>query len=333
MSAELSLIIVKNPVLDPRHLDFLMAALNAQSDRRFNTFWLDQSPGPEDLLIRLKSQARFGWQAYHVPGLNVGGVACWELVHPFAFVLEQPAIGRYFSYLHMECLPDPDFVATILAALSEVEAQVGPRFGCLVQQLWCPLSLADLLTGSKPAEADNLTWNADTRAPYDKSLRGQARWQAQAYEEDAFVLPTALARELKLFSCVQPLLFFQDVFDILAELKLWPATRFPWLRLPGAVLYHLAHERAFLELRETFFEGVRAHPQHFSHLSLWELAHSARSYREDPAYRARGQPDPDSLGELLTWLRCSQRGTLTLWVQALHQIHGGCPERPVRDYN
>ena len=324
----LSLIIVKNAVLDPRHLDFVIDALNHQTDSRFNTFWIDQSPDPAPLQAQLES-ASFAWQAFHSPGPVVAGVSCWELVHPFALLLAQPAMGRYFSYLHMECLPETDFVATILATLPEVEAQCGERFICMLQQLWSPLELGDLHPRhflEQIRHDDLFTWTPEARVSYADYRRYSFAWFEQPWQEDAFLMPVALARELQLYSAVQAPLYFQDVFDIFPLLAPRPFARgIRWVRLPRAVIYHLQHPRPFLEFRRAFLDGVRAHPELFAHLGLYDAALGQTGYLETAEMRHLGTVS-DELLYFYRQLRYGPRGCATLWLEALDSAHGQVSE-------
>ena len=73
-SSCLSIIIVNSPYLSDRHLDFVIHALNQQSDPGFNTFWVEQSPDANPLRQRLNEKACFRWLLLH-PGqdyLDIG---------------------------------------------------------------------------------------------------------------------------------------------------------------------------------------------------------------------------------------------------------------------
>ncbi|MEZ0370241.1 MAG: hypothetical protein ACAI44_14225 [Candidatus Sericytochromatia bacterium] len=316
----LSLILVKNAVLDPRHLDFVIDALNHQTDSRFNTFWIDQNPDPAPLKAQLES-ARFGWKILHTPGQVIAGVACWDLIPAFAALMQFPGIGRYFSYLHMECLPETHFVATILQTLPEIESAFGPAFICMLQQLWCPLKLHDLDPRHYLEQIrclDLYTW--PEREAFHPALRVGPAYLETPWQENAFLMPTALARELKLYSAVQSPLYFQDVFDIFLALGERPyGRRIRWIWMQEAIIYHLEHWRAFLEFRSEFLAAVLAHPEIFGHLSLYQAAASGLSYLETDAPR-------DTVAHELVYFyahaRFGERGSVSLWLKELDQAHG-----------
>lgn len=325
---ELSIIIVKNPVLDQRHIGFVIHALNQQHDLRFNTFWVDQTETPEVLAGQLDRFARFDWTLVHAPDPIVAGVTCWELVHRFAWLMEHAEMGRWFTYLHMECIPEIDFTARILAALPDLERAFGKRQICALQQLRCPLRREDLDQQAylvQLRQSKVTTWAGRERI--DPTKRSLIFYETP-WREDAFMMPSALARELRLYSAPQPPLYFQDVFDILPILAMRPYGQdISWTRLPSALIYHLQHPRAYLEFRREFFAAVRQQPERFGHLGLYDVAARDLGYIETEALR-EAMHTPHLLSIFYGEFRLGPRGTLSHWHRALDQAHGCETETP-----
>lgn len=319
---QLSLFIVRNPYLSQDYLDYLIRALNRQSASDFNTLWLDQCTDGV-LAERLEREAQFAWQVFPTQDLELAGVLCWELVHQFDFLLQQPSVAPYFTYLHLECLPAPDFIAQLLGTIPELEAQYGKRWVGMLTQWRCQLRPKQLnpehfweqiiLLGELQTWKHKLSYADFCRYPF-------AYWE-QPWEEDAFVMPTALAVELQLFSAVQQTLFFQDIFDIFPLLyktrdEICPAVR--WLRLGTVHLYHLMHPRPFLEFRREFLDAVADQPDVFGHLGWFELAQSELDYQESEQLR-RHNDCPAALGKIYDMTRDAERGTVRLWFEAVYR--------------
>lgn len=319
----ISLIIVKNAVLDPKHLDFVIQALNQQSDRRFNTFWIDQSLDPLPLRHQLQ-RAEFDYFILHSPGPLIANVLCWELIQPFDRVISHPQFCPFFTYLHMECIPEIDFIKVILETLPEVQAQLGPRFIAMLQQLYCPLQLSDLHPRHYFEQLRHSrleTWTPEFRTLYSDYRQYAFAWFEQRWHEDAFLMPSALARELHLFSLVQKPLFFQDIFDIFGPLSQRAyAQHIKWLRIPTAICYHLQHARPFGEFSRAFLNQVRQYPDLFGHFGLYDIALTELSYQETDEMRTKGIVS-DEMHAFYKATRWGERGTVTLWLEALDQAH------------
>lgn len=320
----LTLVIVYHDQISPLHLDFLLDALNRQTSRAFNTFWINQVPGGGDLATRLAAEAGFAWRLFNIGHPVVAGVVCWDLIGVMALLMEHAEIGEWFAYLHLECLPEASLVRQLTELLPAIAQDYGPRAICMLNQLWCPLRVEQLDRRLYPEQlrlADNLLW--ERRVPYEPFRREMpfAYWEYR-WEEDAFLMPSALARELKLFSAVREPLFFQDVFDIFTYLGDKPYTRdLHWIRLRDAVVYHLLHPRPFREYRREFFDAVLKLPELFGHLAHYSFAQGERHFIEDELMRRLNITDAH-LNDFYNHLRHGYNGTLTLWRRALDSAHG-----------
>lgn len=325
----LSLIIVHQPSLDPQHSALLIQALNAQSTRNFNTFWLDQSPR-QTLYSLLQEQADFTWHYCAPPYPVLADVVCWELLQAFEQFMRSPEFGPHWSYLHMECLPDPRFCTQLIELLPELERQYAQDWIGMLYQLRSPLSLQDLLNSTPEVHS--------ARALTELQLRGGQIWAtgepidalqfeprayfSSSWQEDAFVMPTALTRRLKLFSAPLKPLYFQDVFDIFEMLSRYDlGIPLQWLRLTEPRIYHLQHPRAFHELRRPFLDALARQPRHFEHTAWLDLARSDWAYYESQDIRASGWTPPE-LYRIYERVRYGERGTFTLWFRAVLDAHG-----------
>ncbi|MEZ0372087.1 MAG: hypothetical protein ACAI44_23565 [Candidatus Sericytochromatia bacterium] len=324
MSPPLSLIIVHHDQISDQHLDFLIDALNRQTVQDFNTLWISQVPDPAAAHAKLQARARFTWRLFQTRHPLVAGVVCWELTDPFARLLELPEIGRWFSYLHLECLPEPNLVQNLLALLPEIERNYGLDAICMLHQLWTDLEVDELDPLHYIEQlrlSDPLIWHR--RLPYDayRQKLSFAYWEYR-WEEDAFLMSSALARELQLFSAVRAPLYFQDVFDIFEWLGQRPyGERIHWLRIQDAIIYHLRHPRLFREYSRKFLDAVRAHPEIFAHLALYDVAGTERFYSESEAERVRNHTN-ETLNNFYNTVRHAGNGSLTLWQRYLDQAHG-----------
>lgn len=312
----LSLIITNNPYLDPGHITLQVDALNRQTSRDFQVFYLNQDRSADGLAAALR-QARYPFRIVQIPFPWLGDTVCWDLVSVFGQVLDQPVHGPYMSYLHQECLPAPDFVASLLGGIAASEQVHGQDVIYRLNQLRCEQTLAQLgaLWPQELAQAQPISWIA--RRPYQPSYRFAPR----PWEEDAFALPLALLRRQRLFSCVSFPLFFQDLFDIFHQLPQLPGwARVPVIHLGEPIIWHLNHPRDFREYRRGFLAQVRQHPQLFAHLALYELAGEAFDYVED--FAAGERIVPAHLHRFVSYMRYSERGTVTLWARALAAAAG-----------
>lgn len=324
----LSLIIVNQPQLPDRHLELLIANLNAQQPQWFNTFWVEQGLDARPLQQLLQQSAHFPWKLLH-PGQHhpqLGEVICWELTSSFAEIIADPEIAPFYSYLHKECLPDSQLMHVLAIHLPTLSARYGDDFICALHQLRSPLQLHELpFQHSLPLleQTGGDVWKA--RLPY--ALYRQQHpdvWEAP-WEEDAFVIPTALARRLELYSAVACPLYFQDMFNILAWLPEKPYCQsVHWLRLRDAVIYHLQHPRHFQEYSREFLDQVREKPEVFGHLALYDMAHSLYGYHE-PFQAGKRQEAPGMLNFFYGVVLKSERGTLGLWSLFLDAMQF-CPQ-------
>lgn len=316
MPRRLSLLLSNSPYLDSAHLDLQIDALNRQTSRDFQVFYLNQERAPQNLWRALK-KAIFPFQIVPLPFPWLAETCCWDMVSVVGQILDQPVHGPYMSYLHKECLPAPDFVESLLTGIEQAEARWGPSSIYRLNQLRCQQSLAQL-GGFYPfelAQAQPISWIE--RRPYKPEfICLQAAWQ-----EDAFALPIELARQTKLFSSVSFPLFFQDLFDIfylLPNLEAFKEVNLIHLGQP--VIWHLNHPRHFLEYRREFLQEVRRHPQLFGHLALYELAAEDFHYIED--FEQGERIIPAHLHRFVHYMRYSEKGTVSLWQRALqHSYH------------
>lgn len=334
----LSFLIVRNPYLDFQHLQFLVAALNQQSNSAFNTFWLDQTTDPEPLQDLLQTQAQFAYTIDHDPPQQVAGVPCWDLTGPFARFMLHPEIGEIFTYLHMECLPDVLFVESILTLWPALKQKYGHHFIAMLEQLRCQLEvgalyLEDGLFWQQLQLADLQTWVASA-TPYHLPQQGEFEWLlARQWYENAFLMPSELARETGLFSA-PPTLYFQDVFDIFNYVQHRPYwQQIQWLKLPQSIIYHLNHPRAFEEYSEAFLKAVGNHPDLFEGLLIydldWEITYptlQAEVLKRYPGLAEDLALDPQRsnayLGLFYQIFRDGEKGTNHLWLQAIDRFHG-----------
>lgn len=311
MPPALSLIITNSAYLSDRHLEFQIDALNRQTRRDFQVFYLNQMPQP-DSLQRVLQRAFFPVRLVQLNYPWLAQTCCWDLVTVMGRLLEQPVHGPYLSYLHKECLPAPDFVAQLLEGIAATEAELGSECIYRLNQLHCPLEVEALepLYPLQLAAAENRYWIR--RTPFAPEYVFQER----AWEEDAFALPVELARRTQLFSAVPFPLFFQDLFDIFYQLPHLPRfEQVHQVHLGQPVIYHLNHARPFQEYRQVFLQAVRAHPQLFGHLALYDLAAEDFDYRE--GFTQGERIISEQLKRFVHYMRYSDKGTVTLWRQAL----------------
>lgn len=336
-SIPLSLIIVRNPFLDFAHLRFLIDALNRQSLRAFNTYWVDQSSQPQELATELAQTAAFPWLHVPVHSPLVAGVTCWELTSVFAALVAHQEMGEAFSYLHMECLPAVDFVASIAAVLPGLRAAYGSRWIAMGEQLWTNLSVADLFADVywDQLRISELRQWAITYLPhlvYQPGIHPPYVWEAAPHwRENAFVMPAALARETGLYAAVERPLYFQDVFDIFTYVQERPYWRdIRWVHLPGSVIYHLHHPRPFGEFSQAFLQAIRAHPELFAGLAIHDaIDWRDEAYSETEAMR-RGFVYTDELNRFYQRFRHAPEGTNHHWLRALDRFHDYEPIEPFR---
>lgn len=325
-SKPFSLIIVYHDQISSLHLNFLIDALNQQHNKQFNSFWIDQTHDPSKLYRSLSEQAQFSWYLFQTDYPVVAGVRCWELISAFAQLMEHPAMGKWFSYLHLECLPRPDFVGHLLDVLPEIENHYGPDTVYILHQLWCDLSVEELdakhywqqLELSDP----KLWFKKVSYATYKQHM--QLAYYEYRWEDDAFAMSSDFARRLQLFSAVKLPLYFQDVFDIfewLLRTQKPYAEAIRWVRIQDAVIYHLLHPRPFKEYSREFLDSVKERPDLFGHLSLFDLAQTSAFYQEAKHLRQQSWTSAE-LNQMYNDVRWRERGTVSLWLQALDRAHG-----------
>jgi hypothetical protein len=320
--AGLTVIIVVYPGLDGRHLDFQIDLLNRQSDGDFNTFWLDQHL-PAGLLARkLAAHAQFKYLIFTERFPVLGEVVCWDLISCFARYLEHPDMRSHWTYLHMECLPDPDFVRQTRAAATEISATHGSDWIGMLVQLRCPLTVTDLHPGrylSQLQYADLTSWTGHWRAA-DFEQVGFAYWE-QPWQEDAFVMPRELSLRLRLFEAVRSPLYFQDLFDVFPFLYYQSlGLTLRWFRISQARIYHLHHPRLFQEYSPAFLARLEQQPELFGHLNYLELVRQHLSYQETATDRQAHQ-HTEALDLIYRLVRFGVKGTATLWYRALLAAH------------
>ncbi|PKL80290.1 MAG: hypothetical protein CVV27_00595 [Candidatus Melainabacteria bacterium HGW-Melainabacteria-1] len=306
----LSLLIVNSPYLEPIYLDYQIDALNRQTSRDFQVFYLNQEATADALQLALQ-RAEFGFTIINLPFPWLAGTCCWDLISVLGHLLEQPVHGDYFSYLHKECLPAPDFVASLLSGIAAAEAEFGTEVIYRLNQLHCQQTVSDLgpQWPVELAATGPLYWI--DRTPFAPSYV----YAERAWQEDAFAMPVALARRSHLFSCVSFPLFFQDLYDLIYQLPSLPGFEsLRWVHLGQPAIWHLSHPRAFREYRREFLQAVRAHPQLFGHLALYELAAEDFDYQED--FSAGERIIPAHLHRFVHYMRYSERGTVTHWRHA-----------------
>lgn len=310
----LSIVISNSPYLSDLHLELQVDALNRQTSKDFQVFYLNQDSHHHGLHAALK-QAYFPFKVIDLPFPWLAETCCWDLVSVMGHLFEQDLHGRYMTYLHKECLPAPDFVETTLSGIASAETELGHLAIYRLNQLRCQQQIGDLnlLYPLQLAASDPIYWIA--RTPF----RARYTYQVRAWEEDAFALPVALIREKQLFSCVRFPLFFQDLFDIFYLLPQTPGfENIPFVHLGEPVIYHLNHERIFKEYRQEFLTAIRQQPQLFGHLALYELAEQAFDYSEPFSQGIR--QIPAHLHRFVRYMRYSEKGTVTLWHRALTHL-------------
>lgn len=316
MSVPLTFLITHHRYLPLSYAEWQIEALNRQSCKDFQVIYLHQGTQAQDLHAAL-ARAQYRFQVIKFPYPELVGVCCWDLVRVVGDILQHSVFGAYWTYLHQECLPAPDFVQTVLDAIPAAEACFGTENIYRVNQLRCPLRPEQLQPHTwwtQLQQSHSVTWIE--RRPY------QRKWlfQLRSWSEDAFVLPVSLCRHYRLFSAVTFPLWFQDLFDLFLQLEDRPWFRsVNWLHLGYPVIYHLNHPRAFAEYRRTFLQAVRKRPDLFGHLALFELAQEDFDYRE--GFDCDGERLISThLHRFVHYMRYSPRGTMTLWLQCLDQL-------------
>ncbi len=328
MPLPLSFLIVRNPYLDFDHLRFLVASLNQQSNPHFNTFWLDQTSNSEPLQELLQEQAQFDYIIDHDPPTQVAGVPCWDLTRPFNRLLTHPHFGELFVYLHMECLPESNFVESILSLWPYLRAGIGHRFIAMLEQLRSPLQVHELFL------ADDLFWQQlrlselnlwlDYSPNYQLPQDRDYYWcRAYSWSENAFLMPTTLALESGLFSAPERPLYFQDVFDIfnyLSQRPYWQEVTV--IKLPRSIIYHLQHLRAFEEYSRPFLAQIRQRPDLFADFSIYNFDWQAQHDYQEDSYLRENYSYPPLLHTFYEVFRHAQKGTNHHWLDALDRFHG-----------
>lgn len=316
--ATLTVVAVNDTYLSADYLYFFVAALNQQDRTDFNVIWINQMKDPQPLQSALNA-AQFPYVIFQVAYPYVGDVCCWEIPQTLQAVLQHPLMGTYLAFLHKECVPAPDFVASILRGIADAESVHGSDNVYILNQLRSPLTLADLSRSDwygylqqTPAQSWSQR-NIFQRQPF--------LWREERWLEDTFCIPVHVAKQLNCFGCVEVPLFFQDVFDLFLQLSERSyCHHLRWLRLGGGVIYHLSHPRVFYELSQAFLVQVRQHPQLFGHLALYEFADSDFDYQE-PFVKGERLID-FKINRAIHYLQYSQKGTMTLWMQALDRYQG-----------
>jgi hypothetical protein len=314
MSAALTFLISHHRYLSSAYLEGQIRALNAQTHSDFQVIYLQQ--GSDDAgLKRALEGARFAYQVVTIPYPELAGVCCWDLVRLIGGMFNHPVWGAYWTYLHQECWPAPDFVGSVLAGIAASEAVHGPEAVYRVNQLRCPLLPEQIQADTWLQELEqspSITWIERRLHQRDFVFR------PEPWSEDAFVLPVALTRQYRLFSAVAEMpLYFQDLFDLFLQLpdQAWFGS-VKWIRLGQPVIYHLNHPRAFAEYGLPFLQAVRQRPDLFGHLALFELAQADFDYHE--GFDRDGERLISThLHRFVQYMRYSERGTMTLWMQAL----------------
>lgn len=308
-SASLAIVITNSAYLHDAHLEWQIDALNRQSSRDFCVYYLNQARDTKALERALKG-ALFPYQYVHLPFPWLAETCCWDLVSVVGQLMQQLR-ESYWTYLHKECLPAPGFVEQLLQGIAQAEQDLGPDCIFRVNQLRCRQSFRELdaLYPATLAASQPVYWIK--RTPFAPRYT----YQEAPWEEDAFVLSTELTRRTRLLAPRFPL-FFQDLFDIFYQLPQIPAlAQIKQVHLGHPVIYHLNHPRVFREYRQAFLNAVRQHPRLFGHLALFELAAEPFDYREDLLQGER--VIAESLHRFVRYMRYAERGTVTLWVQAI----------------
>lgn len=318
MSAPLTFLIAHHRYLPSAYLAGQIRALNAQDSRAFQVIYLHQGADATALQADLQ-QATFPHQVVAIPYPELAGVCCWDLVRYVGGMFGHSVWGAYWSYLHQECWPAPDFVSSVLAGIAASEAEHGSEAVYRVNQLRCPLmpdEIAPETWLTQLAQSDAISWIE--RRPHRRDFV----YRLAPWSEDAFVLPVALTRHYQLFSAVQMPLYFQDLFDLFLHLpdQPWFAS-VKWVQLGQPVIYHLNHPRAFVEYTLPFLQAVRQRPDLFGHLALFELAQTDFDYHEG-FDRDGERVISGHLHRFVQYMRYAERGTVTQWLRALNQAHG-----------
>ena len=317
MSPALTFLITYHRYLSSDYAVWQIRALNVQTDKDFQVIYLYQGQNADELK-ELLSAAAFPFQILAIPYPELVGVCCWDLVRIVGEILRHPALGSYWTYLHQECVPAPDFVRTVLTGIQQAERVYGAEAVYRVNQLRCPLRPEQL---SEPDWSEQLrcsgaiSWIDRIPHRFDFVVR-LARWS-----EDAFVLPVALTRQYALFSAVTEPLWFQDLFDLFLALEDQPWFQsVHWLHLGQPVIYHLNHPRAFAEYSHTFLHEVCRRSDLFAHLALFELAHEPFDYSE--GFDVDGERIiAQHLHRFVQYMRYGPQGTMTRWLAALARFH------------
>ncbi len=330
MAPTLSIVIVRNPYLDFRHLQFLLASLNQQSCSDFNTFWLDQTADPDSLRDLLQTQAQFAYEIDHDPPQQVAGVPCWDLTRPFTRFMEHPAFGEAFTYLHMECLPEQNFVEGLLSLWPALSQKYGHYFIAILEQLRTLLDIRSLNLEAnlfwQQLRLSNLeTWVKKDDSTYSLPSETCSQWQpCNKWSENAFLMPSALARETSLFSAPERPLYFQDIFDIFNYLQDRPYWQhIQWVKLPQAIIYHLAHHRAFEEYSEPFLKEIINHPDLFKGFFIYDLdwGNTLADIRQRLNQRQQLNQEHTPPFVILRLFRDCEKGTLGYWLKAMDRLH------------
>ncbi|MGE3723962.1 MAG: hypothetical protein AB7I41_00315 [Candidatus Sericytochromatia bacterium] len=318
MSPPLTFLIAHHRYLPEAYLTGQIRALNAQDNANFQVIYLHQGAEAGELKQALQ-QATFSHQVVAIPYPEIAGVCCWDLVRYLGGMFGHSVWGDYWSYLHQECWPAPDFVSGVLAGIATCEAEQGPEAVYRVNQLRCPLTPGEIKPDTwleQLEQSGAVSWIE--RKPH----RPDFVFKLAPWSEDAFVLPVALTRQYRLFSAVTVPLYFQDLFDLFLHLpdQPWFAS-VKWVQLGQPVIYHLNHPRAFAEYTLPFLQAVRQRPDLFGHLALFELAQTDFDYHE--GFESDGERVISShLHRFVQYMRYAERGTVAHWLRALQANFG-----------
>jgi hypothetical protein len=317
MPPSLTFLITHHRYLSPDYVCWQIKALEAQTCRDFQVIYLHQGDSAEPLRVDLAAVS-FPVQVLEIPYPEIANVCCWDLVQLVGRLLQSPLWGAYWTYLHQECLPAPEFVSTVLAGIAQAEQTYGTEAVYRINQLRCSLLPHQLSADHWRAQllsSGAVTWIERIPHRFDFVVRS-AHWS-----EDAFVLPVALTRQYALFSAVTEPLWFQDLFDLFLGLEdqAW-FQPVHWLHLGQPVIYHLNHPRVFAEYTRTFLSAVRERPDLFAQVALFELAHEDFDYSE--GFTVDGERViPQHLHRFVQYMRYGPQGTMTRWLAALERFH------------